>query len=171
MDSKEDKTAHDEFRALCTAVGFIVLNWGMAEQQLDILVNIAFRHCGGDALRPHKGIPRHYSEKVDFLKACFKKLPALEPFASEGRSLVERVSARASKRNDLVHGSLASVTPEKNGAFRFNKVGYEIDGHTVSTFTFSPRGFSRLETFLGDLLTEQTAFGQKLADRFPEQPR
>jgi hypothetical protein len=131
-------------------------------------VNISFRHCGGEALRPRKGIPRHYSEKVEFLKACFKKLPALEPFASEGRSLVERVSARASKRNDLVHSSLASFTPEKNGAFRFNKVGYEIDGHTVSTFTFSPRSFSRLETVLGDLLTEQTAFGQKLADRFPE---
>ena len=169
MDSKEDETVHGEFRALCTAVGFIVLNWGMAEQQLDMLVNIAFRHCGGEALRPHKGIPRHYSDKVDFLKACFKKLPALEPFASEGRSLVERVSARASKRNDLVRGSLASFAPEKNGgAFRFNKVGYEIDGHTVSTFMFSPRGFSRLETVLGDLLTEQIAFGQKLADRFPE---
>ena len=113
MDSKEDETAHDEFRALCTAVGFIVLNWGMAEQQLDILVNISFRHCGGEALRPRKGIPRHYSEKVEFLKACFKKLPALEPFASEGRSLVERVSARAPKRNDLVHSSLASFTPRR----------------------------------------------------------
>jgi hypothetical protein len=164
----EDETAHDEFRALCTAVGFIVLNWGMAEQQLDIWVNIAFRYCGGEALRPRKGIPRTFKEKAEFLNDCFKKLPALAPLASEGRSLVERVSARASKRNDLVHGSLASFTPEKNGAFRFNKVGYEKDGHTVSTFMFSPKNFSRLETVLGDLLTEQTAFGQKLADRFPE---
>jgi hypothetical protein len=161
----EDEEGHDEFRALCFSVGFIVLNWGMIEQQIDIWVNIAFRHCGGDALRKNKDIPRAFNQKAKFLKECFNKLPALAAFAAEGKSLIERVSSQASKRHDLVHSSLASFTLE-NGAFNFNKVEYEKDGHAVSTFTFSPIAFSMLETELGDLLTEQIAFGQKLADRF-----
>lgn len=163
----EDETGHDEFLALCTAVGFIVLNWGMAEQKIDTWVNIAFRHCGGEALRPRKDIPRSFNQKAEFLKACFKKLPALAPVASEGWSLVDRVSTRASQRNDLVHGSLASFTRE-NGAFRFSKVSYAKDGHAVSTFMFSPADFATLETDLGNLLAEQTALGRKLANMFPE---
>jgi hypothetical protein len=161
----EDEEGHDEFRALCFAVGFIVLNWGIVEQQIDIWVNIAFRLCGGEALRKNKDIPRAFNQKARFLKECFNKLPALAAFASEGKSLIERVSSQASKRHDVVHSSLASFTP-KNGAFTFNKVEYKKDGHSVSTFTFSPTYFSTLETEMGDLLSEQIAFGQKLADRF-----
>ena len=167
MGSKEDKRGHDDFLELCTAVGFILLNWGMVEQKIDMWVNTSFRHCGGKELRPNRDIPRAYNQKARFLNDCFKRLPALAPFASEGRSLVERVSAHATTRNDLVHSSLASFTPEKDGAFRFNKVRPVKHGHTVSTFTFSPKNFSRLETVLGDLLAEQTVFGQKLGDRFP----
>jgi hypothetical protein len=165
MDSKEDEQGHDDFRALCVAVGFVVLNWAIIEQQIDNWVNIAFINCGGRSLRGVDGIPRSFRRKAKFLKDSFRKLPSLSPFAAEGLALLARASVWADERNNLVHGGITSLEPQ-NGAFQFRKIGYLKGNHTVSTFMFTPSDFSTLETALEELLTEQLAFSQKLADTF-----
>jgi hypothetical protein len=165
MDCKEDERGHDDFRALCMAVGFVVLNWAIIEQQMDNWVNIAFRNCGGSSLKDVDGIPRSFDRKMKFLRKSFKKLPALAPFSTEGLALIERASAISTERNNLVHGGIVSMEM-RSGAFQFCKVEYTKDNHAVSTFMFNRTAFSTLETALGDLLTEQLAFSLKLADIF-----
>ncbi len=156
---------NDEFRSLCTAIGFVVLNWAVIEQQVDNWVNVAFINCGGKSLRKKSDIPRSLSQKLDFLNECFGKLAPLKPFAGEGRSLVGRVSNLSDQRNDLIHGGIVSLEPE-NGAYRFRKIKYMKENHAVTTFMFDPAAFDKLGKDLGNLLTEQIAFSQKLADKF-----
>jgi hypothetical protein len=155
----------NDFRALCIAIGFVVVNWAVIEQQIDFLVNATFRDCGGKALRNKGDIPRSLSQKTQFLKDCFKKLAPLKPFAAEGLNLVGRVSNLSTERHDLVHGAITNLEPV-NGVFHFRKVEYEKENHAVAPFTFDPPAFSKLETALGDVLTELIAFSQRMADSF-----
>jgi hypothetical protein len=82
----------DDFRALCMAIGFVVVNWSVIEQQVDNWVNVTFINCGGNALRKNGDIPRSFKMKADYLKKCFKNLDVLKPFAIEGLNLLGRVS-------------------------------------------------------------------------------
>ena len=165
MSKDETEEDHPEFRALCMAVGFVVVHWAINEQQIDNWVNVAFRKCGGDALRKTGDIPTSFRVKIDFLKTCFKTLPQLAPFASEGQALLTRASAMAVERNNLMHASLVNMIPGEEG-FQFRKVAYLKDNHAVSYFTFDPIAFQNLETAIGVLLTDQLAMSQRLAERF-----
>jgi hypothetical protein len=156
---------HSDFRALCTAIGFVVVNWAIIEQQIDNWVNVTFLNCGGKALRKKHDIPRAFQMKVIYLKDCFKKLESLGRVSEEGLALLGRVSKLSKQRNDLVHSARMALEPV-DGAFHFRKVEYKIDNHAVSDFTFDPDAFSKLETSLEAVLTEQIAFSQKLADEF-----
>ena len=161
----EDEEGHDGFRALCMAVGFVVLNWAIIEQQIDNWVNVVFLNCGGSSLKTGGRIPISFSAKVKFLTESFNKLSALAPFAVEGLALLDRASPIAIQRNNLVHGGIVSFEV-LDEAFQFRKVKYMKDNHEVSTFIFNSNIFSALETELGDLLTDQLTFSQKLADAF-----
>lgn len=159
----------DDFRSLCMAVGFVVLNWGMIDQQIDILVNIVFRHCGGNRLRKDGDVPRAMKQKLTFLKQVFRSLPTLRPFAIEGRTLIKRIEERSRDRNDLVHGSIKQMEPV-DGIYEFHIVEYHRDGHSVRSFKFGPNHFSTYGEVHGDLLTELIQFSEKLGKQFPESP-
>jgi hypothetical protein len=156
----------NEFRSLCMAIGFIVLNWSIVEQQIDIWVNVAFIDGGGDIFRKNKDIPRSLRQKLVFLRDCFKRLPAFSTFATEGLLLVRNITDLSGERHRLVHGALARPEPE-NGAYHFDIVEYHLDGHSTVQFKFDPPAFSRLETALGELVTAQIAFCEKLTTAFP----
>jgi hypothetical protein len=160
---------HDDFRALCEAVGFVILNWSIAEQQLDNWVNVAFINCGGKALRRDGDIPRSFKQKTEFFTRCLKNLPTLNSFREEGAPLVSRLRDASNLRNSIVHGSIVSMG-NTDGIYRFRKVGYEKEIHTVEYFTFGPSDFFTLEKELGNLIAEQMAFSQKLADTFLASP-
>ena len=147
------------------AIGFVVVNWAVIEQQIDNLVNVTFKDCGGRDLRKKADIPRSFSQKAKFLKECFKKLGPLKPFAGEGLSLVGRACNLSVERHNLVHGAVTSLVPV-NGTFEFRKVGYEREDHTIEPFTWHPDDFSKLAKSLGDLTTDLIALSQKLADKF-----
>jgi hypothetical protein len=160
----DDAQDDPDFRGLCTAIGFVVLNWSIIEQQIDIWVNVALIDYAIEI--PRNGVPRAFRSKVKFLRACFEKSPELRPFASDGLALIQRASALSEDRHKLVHGVLSAPEPE-DGVYHFSKVTYERDGHSVRSFTFDPPAFSKLETDLGDLVTDSIEFGQKLAAPFP----
>lgn len=157
----------DQFRALCMAVGFVVLNWAVIEQQIDNIVSVAFKNCGGKALRKNGDIPRSLSQKLDFLRTCFVKLGRLKDFRGEGLALVGRTGTLGDQRNSLVHAAITSLKPSATGGFSFRKLGYEKEDHVLHPeFTFDPSGFDKLSESLGDHLTALIRFAEKLAGRF-----
>jgi hypothetical protein len=157
--------ALDNFTQLCQAVGFLVIEWALIEQQIDNWVNVSFNNCGGNLVHGHQSVPHSLKRKTDFLKRSFKTLPLLAPFASEGLNLLTRISALSPKRHELVHGAITSLD-SSGGSFAYRLVGYRLQRHTLKEFKFNIREFPTLEKSLSALLTEGISFSQKLASAF-----
>jgi hypothetical protein len=155
------------FADFCQCIGFVVLHWSLTEQQLDNWVNVCFNNCGGSKFQNGSGVPRSLKPKVRFLRRCLKTIPALTEFRDECAELLSRVSAASKRRNDLIHGAIAELRPDPaTGAFRFRKIGYDGDLHTISEFNLTPSDFREFAPILTDLVTDTIAFSQKLGDRF-----
>lgn len=149
------------------AIGFIVVNWALIEQQLDFLVNIAYRRCNGKPLEKSGVVPKMLKRKLQFLHKAFTGLPLLAPFSAEGLKFIPRARALSPHRDNLVHGSLETMKHTR-GVYKFAIVKHEKDGHSVKRFTFGPADFLKIEKPTGDLATEMIAFSQRLGKAFPE---
>src|SRR5712692_2378524 len=109
---------NDEYHALCAAIGFVVVNWAIAEQGLDGCVAIVFHNHDGKTI--DQEIPRSLSRKVEFLKKCFKRFDSLAPIKDKALEILQRLTVLSDRRHDLVHGAITSVV-SKNGVFEFAK--------------------------------------------------
>ena len=48
MNSRPDVL--NNFTRLCEAIGLLVINWALIEQQIDNWVNVSFNNCGSNAI-------------------------------------------------------------------------------------------------------------------------
>jgi hypothetical protein len=167
--SRQEPTDDDirYFADLCQCIGFVVVHWSLIEQQLDNLVNVCFNNCGGKEFQKGSGVPRSLKPKIVFVKRCLKVRAILAPFRNEGISLLSRISLGSTKRHDLIHGAITELKPDPvTGAFRFRRIGYDGDLHTLSEFNITPNDFRVFAPVLTDLVTDAIAFSQRLGDRF-----
>jgi len=82
--------------------------------------------------------------------------------------LLSRVSAASQKRHDLIHGAVTELRPDPaNGAFRFRRIGYDGDLHTIKEFDVTPDDFRGFSPVLSALATDAIAFSQKLDGLLP----
>jgi len=160
----EQKYPHD-FIGLCQAVGFVVINWGLIENQIDNWVSVTFNQGGGKSLRKNQDIPVSLKQKNIYLRQCLRKLSALASFKDEGLQLIQRVSDISPHRDRLVHGTITSIHPE-NGSFRYRIIGYEKERHTIRKFEFTLDEFAKLENSLSHLLTDTIRYSDRLGSAF-----
>ena len=99
-----------DIETLFKAVGFVVVQWGYAEQSLDLMVAAIFRCFEGNSLLKRR--PQNLELKIDFLRECFAQLPELALFKVESDEFLARFSVAGKKRNDLVHGAIAKLSAE-----------------------------------------------------------
>lgn len=78
---------------------------------LDFLCTLAFHQFGGKNLNKHKESPKALNRKVVFLDDCRKKIPTLNPYASELDAILRAVEGLTEQRHGLIHGAIASVGP------------------------------------------------------------
>jgi hypothetical protein len=155
------------FADLCQCIGFVVVHWSLTEQQLDNWVNVCFNNCGGSKFQNGRGVPRSLKPKLGFLRKCLKTLPVLAEFRDEGVCLLSRVSSASERRHGLIHSAITELRPDPaTGAFRFRRIGYDGDLHTISEFTITPNDFRAFAPILTDLVTHSIAFSQRLGDKF-----
>ncbi len=110
---------NSNFEKLFQAVGFVVVQWGMDEQHLDLVVAAIFHRFGGDPLLNRR--PTNLTQKIELLRQCFAKFTELEPFKTECDALLTRFSGAGKMRNDIVHGAIADFSSE-DGMFLFSKI-------------------------------------------------
>ncbi len=124
-----------DLETLFKAVGFVVVQWGQTEQNLDLMVARLFHSFGGHPL--FKRRPRNLEPKVEFLRECFGQLPELAEFRAESDLLLTRFLKAGTLRNDIVHGGIADLSM-KNGAFIFLKIDVvPKEHHNVRQVFFS----------------------------------
>lgn len=108
-----------DIEKLFKGIGFVVVQWGFAEQSLDLIVASIFHAFDGHPSLKRR--PQHLEPKIEFLTECFTTFPELAQFKVEGEALMDRFSATGKMRNDLVHGAI-TATSEEDGAFMFLKI-------------------------------------------------
>lgn len=148
-----------EIETLFKAVGFVVIQWGFAEQSLDLMVASIFYSFDGHHLLKRR--PQHLEAKVEFLHQCFAEMPELAQFKAESDALLRKFSATGKRRNDLVHGTIATTSAE-DGAFTFLKVDVKPkEHHSIRSVFLGDEDWTQ---FRGELLLLGKE-GQSLAQR------
>lgn len=156
----------EEFESLCTLIGFVVVNWALAEQSLDHLVETIYAQCGGECGGESfdKEIPRSFDRKVKFLRKAFRKSAPLQVFAEDGNKLLNRMVPLSKKRHDLVHGVVVSIEAV-NGTFPIDKLDYVGQKNIMRRIEFNPQSIDALIGELLELGGDMARFGTALADR------
>ncbi|MEO7860541.1 MAG: hypothetical protein ABIU05_08870 [Nitrospirales bacterium] len=101
---------------LFRSVGFVVVQWGYAEQSLDLMVASIFHCVKGNQLPKRR--PKQLEIKVEFLTKCFANIPALNSLGAESHVMLATFLRVGKVRNDLVHSAIGDFSL-KNGAFMF----------------------------------------------------
>jgi hypothetical protein len=151
-----------DLEILFKAVGFIVVQWGYAEQSLDLLVKVIFECCEGHPLLKRR--PQNLNEKVILLRKCFASITKLNPSQAEASALLERFSRVGILRNDLVHSSIVDFTL-KDGTFRFLKVDVipKVE-HRVREVRLSDSNWPVLRKDLLELSNDSQSFAKRIFD-------
>jgi len=148
-----------ELNALFQAVGFVVIQWGQAEQSLDLATGILYQNLGGKLLA--KKLPKMLETKLEFIEKCLAKLPTLTQFRADGTALIADFRSLSDTRHDLIHGAIASVSP-KDGGFEFLKLDFKDNNHVVRKCHLKGEDFPKLTKDLLDLGSRATTFARRL---------
>lgn len=117
-----------DIETLFKTVGFVTVQWGLAEQSLDLMVASIFPAFKG---RPSlKRRPQFLEPKVEFLTKCFTEIPELNQFRNDSETLLPRFLVAGKKRNELIHGAISEIVIEDD-AFMFLKLDIKANEHHV----------------------------------------
>ncbi|MDH5573200.1 MAG: hypothetical protein OEY89_15670 [Gammaproteobacteria bacterium] len=141
MTDKENDADDNDLDTLYRAVGFIVVQWGQAEQTLDMIVAIIFQDFGGNKIE--KQIPIMLKQKIKYLRKCFNKIPDISDCKTTGNELLDQFKKLSEKRNEIIHGAV-STTTSNNGAYSFAKIDIINEYHHVREFDFEINQFPKL---------------------------
>ena len=107
---------------LYAVTGELVINWGMLEASLNMIVNLVYRDFGGQyANGKAEPIPVPFTRRMNFLKTCFKKIPALVPFQDDARALRGKAKELSVVRDFIAHGFLSGHDPD-TGIYTFGRL-------------------------------------------------
>lgn len=161
-----NNTAHDLYN-LYAAIGFISVNWSLIDQGADACIGIISHDCGGDSIRGTQ--PVSTTQKIEFLKEAFNRLPKLAAFRNEGLEAVRKYANAADFRESLMHSAPTGTAPV-NGAFRFTRVKAGGKIHRIVPFNLHLNSFSKHAKRFVDLAAEMNALANKLLNAFAVPP-
>jgi hypothetical protein len=163
LTSVSDAQMLDE---LYKAIGFTVIQWGQAEQSLDLLVLTLFHDYGGAKnLSKNKKVPVMLKSKLEYLQKCLSQLSELALLKEEGLALVASFTRLSQKRHDLIHSAVTSLTSEHE-IFTFIKLDSMHDG--ISSAREVEFKFSEFPSWMKDLTSlgaNSAAFAHKVLNQ------
>ena len=136
--------------SLFIAVGFIVVQWGQAEQALDLIVS-TLSHGYPD--KKAKRLPVMLETKVAFVLKTITDTPELAHAVNDFEAMLKEFEVLAPLRNDLVHGAITSITPTSRG-FTFLKLDSDKEFNSTRLVLLSESEFPALRRRLLRLAKE-----------------
>ena len=155
----------DAFPPLYTAVGELVINWGLAESAITHILAVVFQGAGGKHLETK--LPGAFKRRMRFLRLCFKRIIELKTHQPEMDAIIDMAKQLVPMRNDVTHGSLANFHPE-NGEYTFVllETNDSDNFHYVHTVQVSIKNL-RLATIRAQTLFDRAnALGDRLNETF-----
>ena len=151
----------DVAQTVYKTLGFFIVAWSWVDLSLNQWVTASFQNGGRDAKDDE--MPRSFTRREAFLKKCFLHLPALQPFAPEGRALLSRAAEINGKRDWLAHGTLFQYDPTDH-KLTFWKLDAAYKGRipTLKTWSISLLALLAVGTDAVDLSSEMTDFTKRI---------
>lgn len=146
---------------LFSAVGFIVVQWGQAEQSLELVSQLLFLHFDGKAMADRQELPKMLQTKLKFVRKCFSDNPQLAEFKTEAITMVDLFHEVKDARHDITHGAITSLS-RVDGAFTFIRLEHNAEQYAVNHFRLEGPTFPVLAKKLLRLGTYATTLGRKL---------
>jgi hypothetical protein len=140
MQSEPGSSA-DELDTLAKAIGLIVIQWGQAEQSLDLLIALLWQSFDGK--RFAKRIPVMLEPKIKFVRECMTREPSLAGHQAAATALLDSFEELSSLRHDLIHGAVASVSTIDD-AFVFAKLDVRDGFHHHREVRIEAHAYPRL---------------------------
>lgn len=155
-----------DIETLFKAVGFITVQWGFAEQSLDLMIAVIFHSFEGHPVLS-KRRPQFLDPKVELLEKCFAEIPELSQFRPEIKPLLARFSSSGKRRNELIHGAISSIEIEDD-SFMFLKVDLKQNEHHIRPVFLEASDWPEFRTELLRLGRDGQALAQRVWDSLKE---
>lgn len=152
---------NEKVQNLFRCVGSVVIHWGLAEQSLDVAINMIFNGYNGKSKSEEGILPRQLKRKLRFVRLCLNQLPHLAEFKDEGIALCEKFANLKERRHDLIHGAINDMHQD-DGAYGFIKIDSSGEIQVMKEFDFNLRDFPKLERELEGLVNDAIRFGTRL---------
>lgn len=120
-----DQRDKGELDNLARMVGLLVIQWGSAEQTLELTVGVLFKSGIGPKTKSGK-VPQQLTAKLDYLTRCADHMVVLMPIRSQIKKLVEDFKLLSDLRHNLIHGAASSIN-HKDGVYTFGRID-SVDG-------------------------------------------
>jgi len=156
-----------DIETLFKAIGLIVVQWGYAEQSLDLMVAAIYGTTDTTKL-PLKR-PMFLNAKTKFLRERLASIAELKYLQKDGNMILSQFDVFSKTRNDFIHGAISSLTP-LDGTFIFSKIDISNkDGHSLRDIPLSVQDWKELRTELLHLGRDGQYLAQKVWDTLKEQ--
>ncbi|HJV79933.1 hypothetical protein [Noviherbaspirillum sp.] len=113
---------------IAKAFGLVVIQWGNAEQSLDMLIALLWQSFPTRVLL--KRIPVMLAPKLEFARKAFAVADSLKLLEAEAEAVFSEFDRLSKVRHDLIHGAVASLAPVA-GHFVLIKFDVHDDFHHV----------------------------------------
>jgi hypothetical protein len=154
-----DPKIAEDLDSIAKALGLIVLQWGQAEQSLDLLVAMLWQSFDGKSNR--KKIPIMLEPKLKFLRNYIGADPLLREEVATLDELLSRFEKLSSLRNELIHGAAASISPVDN-AFIFAKLDVKDGFHHHREIRIEAAEYPRIIARLVNLGRDANALNHRV---------
>ena len=154
----------DEFRAFCSAIGWVEVNWALMEQNFDRWIQVIFRKLNGTSIE--KQPPKAFIKKTVFLRKAFNEIPQLSTYKGEAIAILDRAIKLSTTRNDLTHAVITNMKPVK-GIYELKNFKLHIDAtHTIKDVKFDIRDFPVLSLEFARLGSDSLQISARLLEVF-----
>ena len=148
----------DELLSICSAVGFITINWALMERQLDSCIYLIHTDLGG--VEGHIEKPRAFKKKTNYLHKAFTHITELNQYKDNALKLVKMANTISYTRNNFTHGTIEKLD---DTVLTINTLNLK-DGYRSESRSFDFKQFPKLAGDLEDLVTQWTHLSADLLD-------
>lgn len=121
-------TEDNDLNTIALAFGLVGIQWGIAEQQLDLCVANIWQDFDCRHHTKNNKIPMMLKPKLEFLRKCFATTQELQPYQALAESVFTEFDRLSGLRHDMTHGAIAALESVE-GFFVLNKLDIKDGFH------------------------------------------
>ncbi|MYM36426.1 hypothetical protein GTP38_19030 [Duganella sp. FT94W] len=159
-----DQRDKEDLDNLSRMVGLLVIQWGSAEQTLELTVSALFNSGNGPKVKSGK-VPQQLTAKLEYLSRCADHMVELKSIKISVDKLINDFKILSNLRHSIIHGAASSIN-HIDGVYSFGRIDLANRVQTHRTITLDVRDFdSHISKFI-KLGADTYAVGNFVFDKY-----